>query len=174
MNKKIIVFRCEGCIKDLEEYNPYVLDGKEVSIDDMFIVKTPLEQCENTDYNLDIGNYSSIVVKPIMKNGFYENDGYDLLITLAIKKALSDGFSVYLKVWADKYCREEGVADYCKITNVGRINDLFYGICQEIAINDGEDEYIIAHYEENDDENYITDDILMFVTEARNENLRRI
>jgi hypothetical protein len=165
MNKKIIVFLCEGCIKMLKEYNPYVLNGEQVLIDDMFIIKTPLEQCENIESNLDIGNYTSIVIKPTMNDNFYNNDGYNLLIRLAVKKALSDGLNVYLKVWVDEYCREEGIADYCKIVNVECIHDLFYGVCQEIVIDDGVDQYTIAHYEKDDNECYIMDDILVFIEE---------
>lgn len=165
MSKKLIVFRCEGCIEDLKEYNPYVHDGKDVAINEIFLVKTSLEECENTCCNMDINNYASIVIKPVMR-GYYENDGFDLLVNLAVEQALSNGFKVHLKVWATEYCRDQGFADYYTITNVERINDLFCGVCQEIAINDGEEEYIIAHYEDDSDDCYILDDILMFIKEA--------
>lgn len=164
MSKKLIVFRCKWCIEDLKEYNPYVHDGKDVSIDEILLIKTSLEKCENACSNLDIHNYAPIVIEPVMR-GYCKNDGYDLLVELAMEHALSKGYTLYMKVWEDDRCREEAIADYHKITDVEQIGSMFYGACQEIVIDDGEEEHTIAHYEDEEDECYILEDILNFIKE---------
>lgn len=40
MRKDIVVFRCEDCIKDLQEYNPYVYEnGETIPLEKIEVIK---------------------------------------------------------------------------------------------------------------------------------------
>lgn len=49
----LVVFRCEGCALDLEDYNPYVYDdGRSIPLDKIKVVLVDNEYCENNEENM--------------------------------------------------------------------------------------------------------------------------
>lgn len=45
----ILIPLCKGCIKDLEEYNPYVdSEGHTIPLNRILVKEVPQSQCENT------------------------------------------------------------------------------------------------------------------------------
>ena len=53
MRKDIVVFRCEGCIKDLQEYNPYVYkNGETIPLEKIEVIKVDKYMCENNELNM--------------------------------------------------------------------------------------------------------------------------
>ncbi len=53
MRKDLVVFRCEDCIKDLEEYNPYVYKtGKKIPLEKIEAIKVDKYMCENNELNM--------------------------------------------------------------------------------------------------------------------------
>lgn len=53
MRKDIVVFRCEDCIKDLQEYNPYVYkNGETIPLEKIEVIKVDKYMCENNELNM--------------------------------------------------------------------------------------------------------------------------
>ena len=47
MRKDIVVFRCEACIKDLQEYNPYVYkNGETIPLEKIEVIKVDKYMCQ--------------------------------------------------------------------------------------------------------------------------------
>ena len=178
--KKIIVFRCKGCIKDLKEYNPYVDEnGNSISIKDIYCIKVSQKDCENTDFvNM------SIRVRPDYYKGLEDSQIY-LLLDHIFKKAIKKGYEPIIKVWEGYFEREEGIAftqsikhfddefDYenFDVSELVALCEDSYGRggCCEIGVRDSENEYIFYHSdsdednESDDDGNYIYSDINVFL-----------
>lgn len=52
MTNELVTFRCYGCIRDLEEHNPYIYpDGTQVPLDRIEVVEVPISFCEQNGAN---------------------------------------------------------------------------------------------------------------------------
>lgn len=133
MRKDLVVFRCEECIKDLEEYNPYVYENEdEIPLDKIEIIKVDKHMCENNELNMHAKSQLQV---PIM-------------LTDASERPWS------IKYWESIYDREQGIASvYGKYETFeeakSAIEDSSYAkywAAYEIILIVGEDEYSVYIY----------------------------
>ena len=181
--EKMVVFRCKGCIEDLQEYNPYInKSGEPIALENIICVEVPMEICENTTFEL----------KPILLDREWYRDLSQeekvLLVSRAIQNAISRGCKVNIKVWQGYYEREEGLPDvysfddYMEDYKDGledgeELSDIVLsavdycydkGGCVEIAAEDDENEYIFYHQDVDDGcfDEYLVDDLFEFLEET--------
>lgn len=133
MRKDIVVFRCEDCIKDLQEYNPYVYKNKEqIPLEKIEVIKVDKYMCENNEMNM---HYNPQLQAPV-------------LLTNASDTPWS------IKYWDSIYDREQGVSamygEYETFEEARKTiaNSSYapYWAAYEIILNDGENEYPVYTY----------------------------
>ena len=89
MRKDIVVFRCEDCIKDLEEHNPYVYKtGENIPLEKIEAIKVDKYMCENNEFNMHF--------KP------------QLQTPILLTEASAEPWKV--KYWDSIYDREQGIS----------------------------------------------------------------
>lgn len=90
MRKDIVVFRCEDCIKDLQEYNPYAYEnGETIPLEKIEVIKVDKYMCENNALNMHF--------KP------------QLQAPVILVKASDTPWKI--KYWDSIYDREEGISE---------------------------------------------------------------
>lgn len=90
MRKDIVVFRCEDCIKDLQEYNPYVYEnGEIIPLEKIEVIKVDKYMCENNALNM---HFKPQVQAPVI-----------------LVKASNTPWKI--KYWDSIYDREEGISE---------------------------------------------------------------
>lgn len=133
MRKDIVVFRCEGCIKDLEVYNPYVYKtGEKIPLDKIEAIKVDKYMCENNELNM---HFKHQLQAPI-------------LLTEASAKPWK------VKYWDSIYDREQGISSlYGKYETFEEAREAVenssyakYWAAYEIILVVGEDEYPVYIY----------------------------
>ena len=90
MRKDIVVFRCEDCIKDLQEYNPYLYkNGETIPLEKIEVIKVDKYMCENNALNMHFKPRSQAPV--------------------ILVKASDTPWKI--KYWDSIYDREEGISE---------------------------------------------------------------
>lgn len=133
MRKDLVVFRCEDCIKNLEEYNPYVYEtGEEIPLDKIEVIKVDKQLCENNELN--------------RKNTPH------LQAPILLTKASDTPWEV--KFWDSIYDHEQGISEiYGKYESFSEAEKVVeesaearYWASYEIILVVGEDEYPVYTY----------------------------
>lgn len=133
MRKDIVVFRCEDCIKDLEEYNPYVYKtGEKIPLEKIEAIKVDKYMCENNELNM--------YFKP------------QLQAPILLTDASDEPWKV--KYWDSIYDREQGISSiYGEYESFEEAKSVIanssyapYWAAYEIILTVGEDEYPVYTY----------------------------
>lgn len=133
MRKDIVVFRCEDCIKDLEEHNPYVYKtGENIPLEKIEAIKVDKYMCENNEFNMHF--------KP------------QLQAPILLTEASAEPWKV--KYWDSIYDREQGISaiygEYESFEDAKNAiaNSSYspYWAAYEIILVVGEDEYPVYTY----------------------------
>ncbi len=135
MRKDIVVFRCEDCIKDLEEHNPYAYkNGETIPLEKIEVIKVDWYMCENNQLNR---NFNPRLQAPIL-----------------ITDASAEPWKV--KYWDSIYDRKHGISTiYGEYETFEEAKNAVanssyspYWAAYEIILAVGEDEYPIYIYAE--------------------------
>lgn len=133
MRKDIVVFRCEDCIKDLQEYNPYVYkNGETIPLEKIEVIKVDKDMCENNELNMHF--------KPQCQAPITLTEASDI--------------PWKIKYWDSIYDREEGISDiygeyetFEEARNaIANSSSARYWAAYEIILVVGDEEYPIYTY----------------------------
>lgn len=133
MRKDIVVFRCEGCIKDLQEYNPYVYkNGETIPLEKIEVIKVDKDMCENNELNMHF--------KPQCQAPITLTEASDM--------------PWKIKYWDSIYDREEGISDiygeyetFEEARNaIANSSSARYWAAYEIILVVGDEEYPVYTY----------------------------
>ena len=133
MRKDIVVFRCEDCIKELQEYNPYVYEnGEMIPLEKIEVIKVDKYMCENNALNM---HFKPQVQAPII-----------------LIKASDTPWKI--KYWDSIYDREEGISEvYGEYETfedaknaIANSSYAHYWAAYEIILTVGDEEYPVYTY----------------------------
>lgn len=133
MRKDSVVFRCEECIKDLQEYNPYVYEnGETIPLEKIEVIKVDMHLCENNALNM---HFKPQVQAPVI-----------------LVKVSDTPWKI--KYWDSIYEREGGISEvygeYETFENARNAitNSLYacYWSAYEIILTVGDEEYSVYVY----------------------------
>ena len=133
MRKDLVVFRCEDCIKKLQEENPYVYKtGEQIPLDKIETIKVDKYMCESY--------------------GFNKHNNLQLQAPVLLVNASDTPWSI--KYWDSIYDREQGISEtYGKYKTFEEAKNKIanssyapYWAAYEIILNDGENEYPVYTY----------------------------
>lgn len=138
MRKDLVVFRCENCIKDLQEHNPYVYpNGKTIPLKRIEAIEVDRKHCENNEENISH--------KP------------QLCTSIRINRKEKNPWIV--KFWETEYDREDGMAEifgryetfneaYNEGIRSARLND--WACCEILLKAKDEEQYAVYTYATTD------------------------
>lgn len=178
--EKMVVFRCKGCIEDLQEYNPYInKSGEPIALENIICIEVQMEICENTTFEL---------TPILLDKEWYRNipqKEMELLVSRAIKNAISKGYEISIQIWDGYYEREEGLpttyefSEYMEeyeddLEDGEELSDrVLYAVancygkggCVEIVASDDEHEYVFYHQDMDNKkfDEYLVDDLFEFL-----------